>query len=121
MSKEPAVIENHHTWLELSDGSVIVRGHRLWDQLSGQKPQAPNTQPSGPRRILRSEFDEMPHDQRHKALAEGAQVVDSLEQKAAPAPRKPPAITRARFDSMAESEKHAVVADIARGDAQLID
>jgi hypothetical protein len=100
------LIEDHGTWRELSDGSIIVLGHRDWDKYGGPGPAAPKP-PEGPRKILQSEFNEMDHAQRWEAIRAGAQVVDSLAppKKPAPPPPRGPEITRASWGKMSDQEK----------------
>jgi hypothetical protein len=119
-NQELFVTEDHVTWRQLSNGDIILPGHRLWDQ-RGQPPRAP--QPSGPRTILRAEFDALPQEEQWKTVREGIRVVDPGEdERRAKAARvaaelaamRGPEIKRARFDSMTPAERSQVIAEGAR-------
>jgi len=112
----PTVIEEDYSWKLLSDGRVITLGHPLWEKCGGRQPRPLNATQSGPRKILRREFDEMSQQERAKVIAEGSQIVDSLEVKTAPPPPPPqgPEIKRSRFEEMSQSERSRVISEGAR-------
>jgi hypothetical protein len=118
-----SVVEETPSYILLSNGDVLPRGTALWKQYTGQPPPRAPPEPSGPRKILRREFDEMDHPQRWEAVKSGAKIVDSLEVKPAPpAPRQPGlTIRRETFDKMTETEKWAAMRDVNAGEARIVD
>jgi hypothetical protein len=124
MNEKPTLVEHHHTWLLLSDGSVVTMGSPLFNQYAGQQPRV-NTQPSGPRTVDRREFDAMAPAEKQKVIDSKTRIVDPGEDerkaKAARVQAELAAlrkigseIRRESWEKMTASERDQVIREGAR-------